>query len=122
MIKKDSGLQNPSPKTEVSAVNGSRHFSENSQATLGCGLEESFASLRRSSATPDLLDTSSVFDPCEIPRISSKPSSAGTQTSSPRLRRPPTKESRSVSICETDVCITIKIIIYQVSNNIFTLF
>ena len=119
MIKKDSGLQNPSPKTEVSAVNGSRHFSENSQAVLGCGLEESFASLRRSSATPDLLNTSSVFDPCEIPRISSKPSSAGTQTSSPRLRRPPTKESRSVSICETDVCITI----YRVSNNIFfTLF
>ena len=112
--KKDSGLQNHSPKTEVSAANGSRHFSENSQAALGCGLEESFASLRRSSATPDLLNTSSVFDPCEVPHISSNPSSAGTRTSSPRLRRPPTKESRSVSICETDVCI----LMYQFSNNI----
>ncbi|KAJ7333728.1 Calcium calmodulin-dependent protein kinase kinase 2 [Desmophyllum pertusum] len=86
LAKKDSIPRNPTPKT---------------QATLGGGLEASFASLRRSSATPDLLNSSSVFDPSEIPQISSsKPSSAGS--SSPRLKRPPTKESRSVSICETE--------------------
>lgn len=104
MVKKDSGLQNPTPKTQVSAITGSTSNVENSQPVLGGGLEASFASLRRSSATPDLLNTSSVFDPSEIPQISSKPSSAGSRSSSPHLKRPPTKESRSVSICETEVC------------------
>ena len=102
LAKKDSIPRNPTPKTQVSAVTGSGSNLENSQAALGGGLEASFASLRRSSATPDLLNSSSVFDPSEIPQISSsKPSSAGS--SSPRLKRPPTKESRSVSICETEV-------------------
>ena len=103
LIKKDSGVRNPTPKTQASAVTGSRSIVENSQPALGSELEASFASLRRSSATPDLLNTSSVFDPSEKPHTSSKPSSAGTRSSSPRLKRPPTKESRSVSICETDV-------------------
>ena len=103
LVKKDSGLRNPTPKTQASAITGSRSNVGNSQPTLGGGLEASFASLRRSSATPDLLNTSSVFDPSEIPHASSKPSSAGTKSSSPRLKRPPTKESRSVSICETEV-------------------
>ncbi|XP_078362502.1 calcium/calmodulin-dependent protein kinase kinase 2-like isoform X2 [Oculina patagonica] len=102
LVKRDSGLREATPKTQVSAVTGSRSNVENSQPILGNGLEASFASLRRSSATPDLLNTSSVFDPSEIPHISSKPSSAGSRSSSPRLKRPPTKESRSVSICETD--------------------
>lgn len=102
-VKNDSGLQNRIPKTQASAITRSRSNVGNSQPTLGSGLEASFASLRRSSATPDLLNTSSVFDPSEIPHASSKPSSAGTKSSSPRLKRPPTKESRSVSICETEV-------------------
>lgn len=102
LVKKDSGLQNATPKTQASAITGSRSNVGNSQPALGSGLEASFASLRRSSATPDLLNTSSVFDPSEKPHISSKPSSAGTRSSSPRLKRPPTKESRSVSICETE--------------------
>ena len=111
LVKKDSGLRNAAPKTQVTtAVNGSSSHVGNSQSALGGGLEASFASLRRSSATPDLLNSSSVFDHSEIPHISSKPSSAGSRSSSPRLRRPPTKESRSVSICETDVC---TIIIYR---------
>ena len=103
LVKKDSSLQNPTPKTQTSAITGSRSNVGNSQPALGSGLEASFASLRRSSATPDLLNTSSVFDPSEKPYTSSKPSSAGTRSSSPRLKRPPTKESRSVSICETEV-------------------
>ena len=103
LVKKDSSLQNPTPKTQTSAITGSRSNAGNSQPALGSGLEASFASLRRSSATPDLLNTSSVFDPSEKPYTSSKPSSAGTRSSSPRLKRPPTKESRSVSICETEV-------------------
>lgn len=105
-IKKDSGLHSATPRpTEVSAsviTAGSRSNIGNSQSRLGGGLEASFASLRRSSATPDLLNSSSVFDG-EVAYISSKPSSS-VGSSSPRLRRPPTKESRSVSICETDVC------------------
>lgn len=100
---KDSGLHSDLPKTKViTTVNGSKTCVENSQAALGHGLKESFASVRHSSATPDLLNTSSLIDPFEIAHISSKPSSAGSQTSSSRLRRPPTKESRSVSISETD--------------------
>ena len=105
-IKKDSGLHSATPRpAEVSAsviTAGSRSNIGNSQSRLGGGLEASFASLRRSSATPDLLNSSSVFDG-EVAYISSKPSSS-VGSSSPRLRRPPTKESRSVSICETDVC------------------
>lgn len=105
-IKKDSGLHSATPRpAEVSAsviAAGSRSNIGNSQSRLGGGLEASFASLRRSSATPDLLNSSSVFDG-EVVYISSKPSSS-VGSSSPRLRRPPTKESRSVSICETDVC------------------
>lgn len=102
--KRDSGLLKSIPQTQGSlSGKESRSIVENSQATLGCGLEESFASLRRNSATPDLLNTSSVFDPNEVVRsFSSKPSSAGSRTSSSYLRRPPTKESRSVSISETD--------------------
>lgn len=103
-IKKDSGLHSATPRpAEVSAsviTAGSRSNIGNSQSRLGGGLEASFASLRRSSATPDLLNSSSVFDG-EVAYISSKPSSS-VGSSSPRLRRPPTKESRSVSICETD--------------------
>jgi len=95
LLKKGCELQT-TPTTQVSALNESRSHLENSKTGLGSGLEESFASLRRSSATPDLLDS-------VLPCISSKPSSAGS--SSPRLRRPPTKESRSVSICETDVSV-----------------
>ena len=103
LSKKDSGSCNAAPKTQVSAVTGSRSHVENSQIGFGGGLQASFASLRRSSATPDLLNSSSVFDASsEVQRISSKPSSAGSSAS--RIRRPPTKESRSVSICETDVC------------------
>lgn len=102
LVKKDSSVLNATPKTQVSAVEESRSNVGESQPTIGGRLEASFASLRRSSATPDLLNSSSVFDPSEIPHISSKPSSAGSVSSSPRLKRPPTKESRSVSICETE--------------------
>lgn len=102
LVKKGSGVLNATPKTKVSVADENRSDVGESQPTLGERLEASFASLRRSSATPDLLNSSSVFDLSEVPHISSKPSSAGSVSSSPRLKRPPTKESRSVSICETE--------------------
>ena len=101
------------PKTQVSVVTENSRTNalpsaSSSRPTLKAGLESSFASLRRSSATPDLLNSSSVFDPAEFMRpISSKTGSAksrsGSVSSSSRPRRPPTIESRSVSICETEV-------------------
>ena len=75
--------------------------------TLQPGLESSFASLRRCSATPDLLNTSNVFDSSvEFVRpVSSKAEDfkSNSARSTPRPKRPPTIESRSVSICETEV-------------------
>ena len=103
--KRNLGLQSQIPQTQVSSPGkGCSSKLKNSQSALECGLEESFASLRRNSATPDLQN--SVFEANERVRsFSSKPSSAGSQASSSHLRRPPTKESRSVSISETDVSI-----------------
>lgn len=100
--KRNLGLQSQIPQTQVSSPGkGCSSQLKNSQSALECGLEESFASLRRNSATPDLQN--SVFEANERVRsFSSKPSSAGSQASSSHLRRPPTKESRSVSISETD--------------------
>lgn len=105
VTNRNSGLQSQIPQTRVSSPGkGCSSQLKNSQSALECGLEESFASLRRNSATPDLQN--SVFETNQRVRsFSSKPSSAGSQTSSSHLRRPPTKESRSVSISETDVSI-----------------
>lgn len=102
VAKRNLGLQSQIPQTKVSSPGkGCSSQLKNSQSALECGLEESFASLRRNSATPDLQN--SVFEANERVRsFSSKPSSAGSQASSSHLRRPPTKESRSVSISETD--------------------
>ena len=103
-------VKSMTPRTQMTNVSSSQlHVSESVSSfqhnSLGAGLEESFASLRRSSATPDLLNSSSVFDPVESSGRVSKSDSAKSRSgsSSPRPKRPPTKESRSVSICETEV-------------------
>lgn len=102
-------VKSMTPRTQMTNVSSSQlHVSESVSSfqhnSLGAGLEESFASLRRSSATPDLLNSSSVFDPVESSGRVSKSDSAKSRSgsSSPRPKRP-TKESRSVSICETEV-------------------
>ncbi|XP_001627621.2 calcium/calmodulin-dependent protein kinase kinase 1 isoform X2 [Nematostella vectensis] len=68
---------------------------------LVVGLEGSFASLRRSSATPDLINKSLLKDQNNSYSKSEGRRSSST-SSSPRLPRPPTVESQSVSIKETE--------------------
>lgn len=79
---------------------------------LGAGLEASFASLRRSSATPDLAKRNGKASEVSA---ASHPNSAGSIStgSSPRLPRPPTVESKSVSIHESEVMI--KFVVIEIS-------
>lgn len=110
---KQSSKSQPTPliRTEAQANSNTKDINAKANSTasgsgmLGAGLEASFASLRRSSATPDLLNKNAGVEASD--NVRSKPNSPESRStissSSPRLKRPPTVESTSVSIQETEV-------------------
>ncbi|XP_031570435.1 calcium/calmodulin-dependent protein kinase kinase 1-like isoform X2 [Actinia tenebrosa] len=85
-------------------INAKGNSTASGSGMLGAGLEASFASLRRSSATPDLLNKNTGVEAGD--NVRSKPNSPDSRStvssSSPRLKRPPTVESTSVSIQESE--------------------
>ena len=92
--------------SNTKGINTKGESSASESGMLGAGLEASFASLRRSSATPDLMNKNTGTEAGDTVR--SKPNSPESRStisagSSPRLKRPPTVESTSVSIQETEV-------------------